>query len=376
MYKISRILSTNAFKRSRRLFNSTAYEIEEYDFKKFCKYMFFPAVGFGGKYMAGDAIAQSLNDQTGWDLKRNLQWGAFGLTMSLFFYSPMWTRIFPRYIARYKYGNIGVAGFQTFIFEPFVFMPCFYSASAVFNHEFEKDFATEVFQKWKSNFKTDMTALTLYGVPVFGLNATVVPINYRSWFVTLCGIVFSAVIIYFKVDVTTEDIILPRNAVPLLLNLELTLDFRYSSTDREVLLRVAQSQKGISFEEFRKYCEKNYPEWTLDSIKHIFVSMDTDGNGTVDFEEAKAWFRGATVSTVIYDREEKLLEWFNSMQKTTDGCVDKEEICNELRKWFKEDSAIKMFEQIDEERDGVISMVEFKNFLELRRRNHEYGGPV
>merc|ERR1719499_748267 len=254
-------------------------------------------------------------------------------------------------------------------------MPCFYSASAVFNHEFEKDFGTEVFEKWKSNFKTDMTALTLYGVPVFGLNATVVPINYRSWFVTLCGILFSAVIIYFKVDATTEDIILPRNAVPLLLNLELTLDFRYCSTEREIILRNIHQKKpeGISFDEFRKYCEEKYPEWTLDSIKHIFVSMDTDGNGTVDFNEAKSWFQSASV---LYAKDEKLLEWFDSMEKTTEGYVDKEEICNELRKWFKEERVIKMFEQINEERDGVISKLEFRNFLELRRRNYEYGGPV
>jgi len=324
--------------------------------------------------MAGDFIAQSMNDQD-FCLRRNLQWGIFGLGMSLAFYSPMWIRIYPRYINRYRYGSIGVAAFQTWFFEPFIFMPLFYSASAVFNNEFESNFLSNVFKKWTENFFVDFTALTLYGVPVFGANATLVPVKYRSWFVTICGTVFSAYIIYMKVDkvASTEEIVLARNAMSIIYEdfVPVMFDLHYYSNSREELVKLAE--KKMSLEDFRAYCEKTYPTWHDDCIRRVFESMDADQTGLVTEEEITFYFESAKL---VCDNHQKLLNWFDSVDKSKDGVLDKEEICSELRKWFNNDYVCHIFEKMDQDKDGFISKEQFIKFLDHQVKKYEKNGTL
>jgi len=351
----------------RRSFASGAVEEEALDAGKFLKYMFLPALGFGAKYMAGDAIAQSMNNED-FNLKRNVQWGAFGLAMSSIFYSPMWIRIYPRYINRYKYGNVGVAGFQTFVFEPFIFMPCFYAASAVFNQEFESNFASNVVSKWKDNFATDFKTLTFYGVPVFGLNATVVPVQYRSWFITGCGVIFSAFIIRMKVDVTTEDILLPRRAIPIITEEFVPIIFDIGSGNQAEVQRLSKREGGMTLEDFTAFCKRSYPTWHEKSVRTVFASMDLDNNGTVDLEEVNAYFEGARL---LVENREKLLSWFDGCDDNKDGVVEKVRIELELKKWFRDDYVVAMFEKMDEEGNGVVSREEFIHFLSTQAKAYE-----
>jgi len=357
--------------RKRRSFASGAIEEESLDAGKFFKYMFLPSLGFGARYMAGDAIAQSMNNES-FNMKRNIQWGAFGLAMSSIFYSPMWIRIYPRYINRYKYGKAGVVGFHTFIFEPFFFMPCFYAASAVFNQEFESNFASNVLAKWKDNFVTDFKMITCYGIPVFGLNATVVPVKYRSWFITGCGIIFSAFIIRMKVDVTTEDILLRQRAIPIITEeffpIIFDIGFGNREFNREEVQRLSKCEGGMTLEDFTSFCGKAYPTWHEKSVRTVFASMDLDHNGSVDLEEVNAYFEGARL---LVENREKLLGWFDRCDDNKDGVVEKSRIELELKKWFCDDYVVAMFDKMDEEGNGVVSREEFINFLSTQSKAYE-----
>lgn len=327
--------------------------------------MLLPSLAFGGKYMAGDFIAQGMNNEKKFNLKRNLQWGAFGLAMSLAFYSPLWTKIYPRFINKYRYGNIGVATFQTIGFEPFIFMPCFYLSSAIFNDEFDADLFSEVYAKWRHNFKTDLVALTMYGAPVFGLNTTVIPVNYRSWWVTLCGILFSAVIIYCKVDATSEDILLPQSAflysaVPLLL--DFTAEDRYQLLEKSKL-------KPMSLDDFEQHCRVHHPEWTRDGIRKLFKIMDTEQSGTVTLQQANKYFESASL---VLDNHEQLLEWFDEVDKDKSGFLSFEEVWDELKQWFNHETVKNIFQQMDQERNGMVTKLNFTNHF-ASRRNHFLG---
>lgn len=337
---------------TKRGFGSKTHCVESYDLKKFGKYMLLPSLGFGAKYMVGDWIAQNMNDKKDFNWKRNVQWGMFGLGMSLAFYSPLWTKVYPRFINRYKYGNVGVATFQTIGFEPFLFMPCFYLASAIFNEEFDNNLIPQVYEKWKKNFKTDLCALTMYGAPVFGLNTTVIPVNFRSWWVTLCGIVFSAVIIYCKVDATSDDILLPQSAflystVPLLL--DFTAEDRYQLLEKSKL-------KPISLAEFEHHCNENHPGFKQLFVRKLFNIMDTESNGFITAEDAEKYFQSASL---VLDNREKLLEWFDYADRSKDGVLSKEEVFDALQQFFHDETVLAIFEQMDHDRNGVVCKNDF-----------------
>jgi len=188
----------------------------------------------------------------------------------------------------------------------------------------------------------------------------VIPVNYRSWWITFCGVIFSAVIIYCKVDATPEDILLPQSAflysaVPLLLD--------FNAEDRYQLLEKSKKMP-LSLEDFEKHCEENHPEWTKEGVRKLFTIMDEKKKDVIDVEDAKTYFENAAL---VLKNKEKLMEWFERTDTFNDGVLCENEISAELSQWFDNETVQEIFQQMDKDKNGVVCKLEFTNHFESRR---------
>lgn len=138
--------------------------------------------------------------------------------------------------------------------------------------------------------------------------------------------------------------------------------------------RKASNKKGkLTKANFRKVYKQAFGDSVKEFADAIFHSFDTDGNGTIDFEE---FLVGLSLSDASRnDRNSRIqkLRWaFNVYDKDRSGTIDKKEMVSLVKAVFHissipdalpketpESFAEKLFDSVDENGDGEITFDEF-----------------
>lgn len=129
----------------------------------------------------------------------------------------------------------------------------------------------------------------------------------------------------------------------------------------------------LTKDNFRKVYKEAFGRSVKEFADAIFKSFDTDGNGTIDFEE---FLVGLSLSdatgTDRHSRIQKLRWAFNVYDKDRSGTIDKTEMVSIVKAVFRissipdvlpnetpESFADKLFNSVDENGDGEITFDEF-----------------
>lgn len=136
----------------------------------------------------------------------------------------------------------------------------------------------------------------------------------------------------------------------------------------------ASGRKGkLTKQNFRKVYKKAFGDSAKEFADAIFHSFDTDGNGTIDFEE---FLVGLSLSdSTRNDRQSRIqkLRWaFNVYDTDRSGTIDRKEMVSIVKAVFHissipdtlpyetpESFAEKLFDSVDENGDGEITFDEF-----------------
>lgn len=95
-------------------------------------------------------------------------------------------------------------------------------------------------------------------------------------------------------------------------------------------------------------------------LDEIFAKLDVDKNGTIGYTEYVA---GAADLCMIND-EKYIKAAFDFFDREAKGELTKGQISTGLRKgWISEEELVKLFEEVDANKDDKISYQEFKTMM-------------
>ena len=103
-------------------------------------------------------------------------------------------------------------------------------------------------------------------------------------------------------------------------------------------------------------------EPTKEEIDEMFLLVDENGDGEIDFEEFLTLMR-LRMGESGEDAEQNLRDVFNIFDADGSGYIDRHEmrlICAKLAQDLTEDEIIQLIEVVDKDGDGEISFEEFK----------------
>ena len=121
----------------------------------------------------------------------------------------------------------------------------------------------------------------------------------------------------------------------------------------------------ISLEEFKEGLKK-LPGVKMKEEKMVeyFNSIDTDKSGKIDYTE----FIAATLNKKNYLQKEKLFEAFSMLDINNKGKITKEEIKGILRLESKDKIITDLIEKADANKDGEIDYNEFLDFMGVKKK--------
>ena len=123
----------------------------------------------------------------------------------------------------------------------------------------------------------------------------------------------------------------------------------------------------LTYKEIQEGLKQLGPEFNneleLKDLEVVLKQIDTDDNGYIEYEE----FITATINKNVLLSEDNLKIAFDFFDKNKSGTLDQKEIKNLLMMLCKKDicqlEINKMINEIDTNKDGVISLDEFKNLM-------------
>lgn len=104
-------------------------------------------------------------------------------------------------------------------------------------------------------------------------------------------------------------------------------------------------------------------EYSDSQLKTILKSIDTDGNGEIDFGEFCAMMQD---DTKVDDPEAELKYAFSVFDKDDDGEITADEIMkvmNQLNQTIDKGTVDLMLQSVDVDGDGTVSYAEFKKMM-------------
>ncbi|EGR32043.1 protein kinase domain protein, partial [Ichthyophthirius multifiliis] len=107
----------------------------------------------------------------------------------------------------------------------------------------------------------------------------------------------------------------------------------------------------------------------LKEIESVINSLDSDGNGTINYTE----FLAASIEKSLYLKEERLLQAFKMFDQDGSGKISKQELKNVLgdqEEYKNQDDNIwdQMIQEADKNGDGEIDFYEFVEMMNTKEK--------
>ena len=117
----------------------------------------------------------------------------------------------------------------------------------------------------------------------------------------------------------------------------------------------------INYDEFKKgLMELKSNKISEDEIRDQFNKIDVDKNGKIDYTE----FIAATINEANYNKKERILEAFESLDKDGSGQISKNELIETLNAEKCQEKEIeKYIKAVDKDGNGKISIEEFMELM-------------
>lgn len=130
---------------------------------------------------------------------------------------------------------------------------------------------------------------------------------------------------------------------------------------KQMFMSIDTDRNGtITVEELKKGLHKKGITVSDTEMATIMNDIDVDGNGVIDYEE----FIAATMSVNKLENEEQLVKAFEHFDTDNSGYITRDELLDALNKYGNVDESIEqILQDVDKDGDGRIDYQEFRSMM-------------
>ena len=118
----------------------------------------------------------------------------------------------------------------------------------------------------------------------------------------------------------------------------------------------------ITFDELKTGLKKMNVNLDSNEIKELFLALDTNRDCTIDYTE----FLASSINEKKYLKEERLYEFFHSLDKDHSGKLSLNEIKSAFGNEANSETINQLLKKVDKNGDGEI---DYNEFLDLMNEN-------
>ena len=115
----------------------------------------------------------------------------------------------------------------------------------------------------------------------------------------------------------------------------------------------------ITFDELKQGLSKMNVNLELDEVKELFQALDSNNDATIDYTE----FLSCSINEKKYLKEERLYEFFHSLDKDHSGKLSLNEIKSAFGNEANSETINQLLKKVDKNGDGEIDYNEFLDLM-------------